>query len=69
MQLSDYLKENELTDEAFGEKIGRDRSSVYRLKNSQTKPTADVLQAIVNATGGAVTPNDFFDLPDAAEAA
>jgi transcriptional regulator with XRE-family HTH domain len=68
MQLSDYLRQSELTDEAFGELIGRDRSSVYRLKNGQTKPTADVLQAIVHATEGAVTPNDFFDLPDAAAA-
>jgi hypothetical protein len=68
MQLSDYMDRNGLNDDTFGKLIGRDRTSVYRLRAGLTKPTADLLQTIADKTGGAVTPNDFFDLPDEAAA-
>jgi transcriptional regulator with XRE-family HTH domain len=69
MRLSDYLNQLDVTDEDFGRKVGRDRSSIYRLKNGQQKPSAELLQSILDATAGAVTPNDFFDVPDEAPAA
>lgn len=60
MKLSDYLEQNNLTDAEFGVMIGKDRSSVTRLRAGSTKPSWDTAQKIADATHGAVTPNDFL---------
>lgn len=63
MKLDAYIRENGLTDAAFAEKVDRDRSAVSRWRSGATVPDADSLKKILEATGGAVTPNDFFELP------
>lgn len=59
MQLAAYLKANELSDEDFGQRIGVTRQAVHRYKNGRF-PEKETLKLIVEATGGAVTPNDFL---------
>lgn len=51
-----------LTQAAFGELIGCGWNAVWRYENEGRIPEAAILQRIIDATGGAVTPNDFFDL-------
>lgn len=69
MQLTSYLETNNLTDAQFAETIGVDRSSVSRMRRGLHIPNRDVMQRIVDATCGAVTPNDFFGITAPAEAA
>lgn len=59
MQLAAYLKTNEISDEDFGQRIGVTRQAVHRYKNGRF-PEKETLKMIVEATGGAVTPNDFL---------
>lgn len=63
MTLDEWIKQEALTDAEFGAKIGRDRTTVSRIRREKTCPDPATMQAIVDATGGAVEPNDFFDIP------
>lgn len=60
MKLDDYLSREKLTDEAFGSLIGRNQSTVYRLRKGVTKPDWDTVARIIAATGGAVSADDFL---------
>lgn len=60
MTLQDYLTKRRLTDEEFAGKIGVNRSTVSRLRRTNQKPSEETLAAIVRATGGKVTANDFW---------
>lgn len=62
MTLDDYLKSADLTEEKFAEKLSVSQPAVHRYRKGRI-PTPDVMQKIVEATAGRVTPNDFFDLP------
>jgi transcriptional regulator with XRE-family HTH domain len=69
MKLSAYLELAKLDDAGFASKVGCDRSTIYRIRKSQTKPTPSLMQEIARETKGAVLPNDYFDgLPDEAAA-
>lgn len=67
MKLSAYLEREALSDEEFGKRVGRDRSTIYRIRNGTHKPSPELMEAIARASEGAVLPNDYFDdLPVAA---
>lgn len=66
MKLEDFLKTNEITKQAFAERIGVAPSTITRLLTGKHVPDRATMNAIIAATDGAVTPNDFFDLPDSA---
>lgn len=62
MTLAEYLKKNAIRDEDFAAKIGVNRSTVNRLRrgaNGQL-PSRETIARIADATGGAVTANDFW---------
>jgi hypothetical protein len=61
MKLETFLKERHISDPEFGAMIGRDRTTVLRLRTKVTLPDWETLSAIVKATDGAVTPADFLD--------
>jgi transcriptional regulator with XRE-family HTH domain len=52
-----------LTDDAFGKRCGMSQSQISRLRNSKSKPSFEAMEAILSATGGKVTPNDWFEVP------
>ncbi|WP_246252053.1 helix-turn-helix domain-containing protein [Ancylobacter pratisalsi] len=60
MNLANYLAANELTDAAFAERIGRERSFVTRLRTGRATPSLATVAAIQVATNGAVTATDFM---------
>ena len=59
MKLDLYLKENGLTDAAFGERIGLSQSQVSRIRRGLSWPSKDVIASIAAATSNAVTANDI----------
>lgn len=66
MKLSAYLEREALSDEEFGRRVGRDRSTIYRIRNGTHKPSPELMQEIAKQTGGQVRPDDYFDdLPEA----
>lgn len=69
MKLSEWLKEQKLTQKEFGRRIGRDRITVWRICNGITNPDKDTLKAIVAETGGAVLATDLLHWLREAEAA
>lgn len=63
MKLSAWLKLKDLTAQQFGERIDRAPSTITRLLRGESVPDKATMLRIVAETEGAVTPNDFFDLP------
>lgn len=60
MTLDQYMTTHGLTDVAFAAKVGVASTTVMRWRKSEVFPDWRTLPAIVSATGGDVTPNDFL---------
>jgi transcriptional regulator with XRE-family HTH domain len=59
MKLRDYLCEHDVTVKVFAERIGKSRAQVHRYLLGKNL-TMDVIERIREATGGLVSPADFF---------
>jgi len=62
MKLDEYMKQQDLTDEGFGERIGVNRLQVFKYRHGRAKPREEVMQKIHDESGGQVTANDFYNL-------
>lgn len=60
MRLKEYFAREGMTASQFAARIGRAVSTVTRLANGETVPEPETIAKIVEATDGAVQPNDFF---------
>lgn len=70
MKLISYLEQSEISYARFAEMIGASNGKVvHRYARGEQIPSRDFMARIVEVTGGAVTPNDFYDLPGSGEAA
>ena len=63
MKIRAYLKLNKITQGEFADIIGASPQAISCFCLGQRIPRPDVMRKIFDATNGAVTPNDFFDLP------
>lgn len=63
MELLDYLTQNKITMQKFGERIGRAQSIVSRLANKKHWPDRGTAVKIVHATKGMVTLDELYSLP------
>lgn len=64
MKLQDWLSATGTTQAALAELVGVEQASISRLipgpgKKQVRKPSLDLAERILEATGGEVTPNDF----------
>lgn len=69
MKLAAYLEITNQSDQDFGKRIDRDRSTVSRIRREIIKPDWDTVSRIQHETDGAVTANDFVDAPRNGEVA
>lgn len=60
MTLDEWLRQTHTKQRKFAALIGRDASTVSRLRRRETLPDQDTLRAIHKATKGQVTANDFY---------
>lgn len=60
MKLADYLAREGLTHAAFGARIGRPHSTIYRIAHGQLEPRPELRATIVAATNGEVTELDLL---------
>ncbi|MFA7243194.1 MAG: helix-turn-helix transcriptional regulator [Sulfuricellaceae bacterium] len=68
MHLRDWLTKNKVSKEDFADRIGVKPKTVGRYcltpgKVDFRRPAADVMVRIITATGGKVTPSDFYAFP------
>lgn len=64
MRLAEYLRQSGTTLEQFGQKVGVSHSTVQRWTTGRTAPRdGSTMQAVVRASGGAVTALDFYPAP------
>ncbi len=60
MTLKDYLDQNKLSLKAFGDLCGLSAPTVLRVRDGLHMPSRRTLNAIVNATDGAVKIQDLI---------
>jgi DNA-binding transcriptional regulator YdaS (Cro superfamily) len=60
MKLSDYLAATKIDELTFATKLGVSAKAVRHWLDGKRHPRPLQMRAIVRATGGAVTANDFF---------
>lgn len=65
MQLAEYLKANDLSDQKFGALIGTSRQVIHRYRTGRRFPRKKVRDEIFRVTGGLVTSADFLDVVEA----
>lgn len=63
MDLSAYLTKSKTTYEAFAKTVGASSFAVGKWARGQRMPRAMMLSRIREATGGAVTADDFLPRP------
>ncbi|WP_316979991.1 helix-turn-helix transcriptional regulator [Shumkonia mesophila] len=68
-KLGAHLKSLGITFAEFGERIGKDKSTVSRICAGKVNVDRETAAAIFRETGGAITPNDLFNIPATEEAA
>ncbi len=64
--LTAYRTQHSLTLEGFGALVGATKSAVFKWEAGGV-PRRAVLARIVSATNGALSPNDFFSMPNGVE--
>lgn len=60
MRLTDYLDAHSITDAEFGSRIGLSQPQVSKLRRGKHWPQRETMERIREATGGAVTADDFL---------
>jgi hypothetical protein len=63
MKLIQFLRDNNLGYSEFGRRIGTSHEAVRRYALKGQAPASKQMRAVIRETGGAVRPNDFFDIP------
>lgn len=63
MKLDLYLTTNNISDDAFGQKIGLSQSQVNRIRNGKSKPTLAMVAKISIETNEEVSFADFLGEP------
>ena len=67
MTLKEFLKIKKISIEDFAREMGLSYAAVRQYTNAGRVPKPKVMRLIINVTGGAVQPNDFFAANDDAE--
>lgn len=62
MKLKTYMERHKLSPARFAALIGVSQPAVHRYVHNGRIPQRDVMLRIVEATGGKVTPTDFYDV-------
>lgn len=62
MTLKEYIKSKDMTNRAFADLADIEASLITRWVIGEVRPSQLNYEKIYEATGGQVTPNDFFDL-------
>lgn len=62
MKLSEYLHTNAISRREFAAKVGITEAALCRYISGVRMPRPQIARAIMTASGGTVTPNDFIEI-------
>ncbi len=62
--LKKFRRETDVTLTAFGKRVGASKGFLSRIENRRQRPSLDLVERIVKATGGRVSADDFIDPQD-----
>jgi hypothetical protein len=62
MKLMDYISAYEKNVHRFATRIGVPQPTIWRIVNKKFVPAGRTIKAIVEGTGGKVTPEDLLDI-------
>jgi transcriptional regulator with XRE-family HTH domain len=62
MTLKDYLAQEGNSAAKLAEAAKVSVSTIWRAAEGKTLPSRELMRAIIEHTGGAVTPNDFYGM-------
>ena len=60
MNLQDFMRSKDMTDQQFADYIGVTRVAVTMYRNGDRIPKKEIMQNIRDFTKGKVQPNDFY---------
>lgn len=63
MTLKEFLNSKKISIEDFAQEMGLSYAAVRQYVNAGRVPTPKIMRKIINITGGAVQPNDFYEQP------
>ncbi len=66
IHLSDYMANNNLSDDDVAAAIDRARATVSRIRRRKMRPDWETIKKIQDFTKGEVTANDFVEIDGAA---
>lgn len=69
MILGTWMRTEKLTDEAMASRVGVTASAIRKYRRGERIPGTRIMASIVEATGGQVTANDFYEQAQSREAA
>lgn len=58
--LDAFMKAEKITDAEFAKMVGRERSTITKLRLGQTKPSLELALRIANVSHGRVSPGDLM---------
>lgn len=58
-----YRKKHELSSREAGRLFGCAGSTIDRLEQENRAPSPDLMQRMIDVSGGELLPNDFYKLP------
>ena len=67
MDIKTYLSKAKKTVEQFAAEASISGQAVYKYQTGKRIPRKSIIQKITLITGGAVTANDFYNLPPSSE--
>ncbi len=67
MDLKTHLTNTGTPATTFAEGVGVSVAALHRYISGQRIPRRDIMERITRLTGGAVQPNDFFNVPPASK--
>lgn len=66
MQLEAWMAEHDVGDAELAKLAQTDRTTISRIRRGKQRPSLDLAARLAEATGNAVTPNDFVGIEAAA---
>lgn len=63
MKLADWRNAAGMSQEQLAAELGVDKATIFRWESGTRDPGRDYKRRIFTMSGGAVQPNDFYDLP------
>jgi transcriptional regulator with XRE-family HTH domain len=64
MKLDEFIRTTDATEQSLADATGYSQGTINRLRNGKINPTLELLEAVMRATDGAVTPNDFLSIEE-----